>query len=127
MDVDTDRASMGWTNWDLQVNEEVKVKTEPLVFRSLRPTSGHIIELDTPSPKKRNSYSFACTAMPSETNPSQNQWQVRVDGSEVCGDQDAQASRQEEVSESEIGHSDHRPLLAFSKGQVEYQSARQSR
>ena len=36
VDVDTDRASMGWTNWDLAVDEGVRVKEEKAVFKALR-------------------------------------------------------------------------------------------
>ena len=72
MDVDTDRASMGWTNWDLDRGEKVKVKSEQAVFKFLRPAPRHVIEVDTPSPaqKKRKSSSLPSTSStPAPENP----------------------------------------------------------
>lgn len=58
VDVDTDLASMVWTNWDLAKEGEAKVKTEKVVFKSLRPATRHVIELDTPSPSGNPSNSM---------------------------------------------------------------------
>ena len=69
MDVDTDRASMGWTIWDLAGSDPATVKAEPRVFKSLRPHPGHVIGLDTPSPKKRKSHSLSSPSMFPPMNP----------------------------------------------------------
>lgn len=72
VDVDTDRASMGWTNWDLAVDEGVRVKEEKAVFKALRTPPRHVIEVDTPSPaqKKRKSNLLSSTTLSLVPNPS---------------------------------------------------------
>lgn len=55
IDVDTDRASFGWTNWEVdnQSKAHVEVKRERNVFQSLRSTADHVIDLSTPSPSPK--------------------------------------------------------------------------
>ena len=45
-------------------------KTEKVVFKSLRPATRHVIELDTPSPSPKKRKSTPLPSMPSTGNPS---------------------------------------------------------
>ena len=68
VNVDTDRASMGWTNWDIDKKASIKVKKEQVVFQSLRSAPRGVIELDTPSPVHKRSKSEFLSSAPSSPN-----------------------------------------------------------
>ena len=65
IDVDTDRASFGWTNWDVDKDKKdrVEVKRERAVFQSLRPRTG-VIDLSSPSPVRKKSKASLGASVP---------------------------------------------------------------
>lgn len=65
IDVDTDRASFGWTNWDVDKDKKdrVEVKRERAVFQSLRPGTG-VIDLSSPSPVRKKSKASLGASVP---------------------------------------------------------------
>ena len=70
VDVDTDRASDGWTNWAAYDENKmhVQVKQERNVWPSLRPGTNSVIDLSTPSPSPKKRKTSSAGQVPNPDN-----------------------------------------------------------